>query len=147
MTILDEIKKNEATHVKVAVTDIDGILRGKYILKEKFLSAIESSFGFCNVIFGWDSSDVCYDNSNYTGWHSGYPDAEAKLDLSTYRTIPWDKGIPFFLGDFQDGKGNPLPICPRQLLKTIIGKLKNSGYSAKMGVEYEWFNFKETPQT
>jgi len=145
--ILDEVKNNEATHVKVAVTDIDGILRGKYILKEKFFSAVESSFGFCNVIFGWDSTDVCYDNSKYTGWHSGYPDAEAKLDLSTYRTIPWDKNTPFFLGDFEDGKGNPLEICPRQTLKRMIKKLHSAGYTAKMGVEYEWFNFKETPQS
>jgi len=145
--ILDEIKKSDSTHIKVAVTDIDGILRGKYILKDKFFSAIESSFGFCNVIFGWDSTDVCYDNSSYTGWHSGYPDAQAKIDLSTYRNIPWDKNTPFFLGDFEDIQGNPLAICPRQLLKKIISKLKSAGYLAKMGVEYEWFNFKETPQT
>ena len=145
--ILDEIKKSDSTHIKVAVTDIDGILRGKYILKDKFFSAIESSFGFCNVIFGWDSTDVCYDNSSYTGWHSGYPDAQAKIDLATYRNIPWDKNTPFFLGDFEDIQGNPLAICPRQLLKKIISKLKSAGYLAKMGVEYEWFNFKETPQT
>lgn len=145
--ILEEIKKSEVSHIKVAVTDMDGILRGKYILKDKFLSAAESGFGFCNVIFGWDSTDVCYDNSAYTGWHSGYPDAQARLDLNTYRKIPWDKQTPFFLADFEDGKGSPLAICPRQLLKKMTSKLTSLGYSAKMGVEYEWFNFKETPQS
>jgi glutamine synthetase len=34
------------------VADIDGILRGKYIHKDKFESAIESGFGFCDVVFG-----------------------------------------------------------------------------------------------
>ncbi len=145
--IIHEIKNSPASHVKVAVTDMDGILRGKYILKDKFFSAAESNFGFCNVIFGWDSTDVCYDNSNYTGWHSGYPDAQAKIDLNTYRKIPWDNNTPFFLGDFEDGQGNPLAICPRQLLKKTITKLLAAGYTAKMGVEYEWFNFKETPQS
>jgi glutamine synthetase len=43
--------------VKVAVSDTDGVLRGKYLHKEKFLSAVESGFGFCNVVFGWDSND------------------------------------------------------------------------------------------
>ena len=145
--VLEEIKRTESSHIKVAVTDIDGVLRGKYLLKDKFLTAAEGNFGFCNVIFGWDSGDVCYDNSQYTGWHSGYPDAQAKIDLNTYRKIPWDKNTPFFLADFQDGQGNALAICPRQLLKKMISKLKAAGYAAKMGVEYEWFNFRETPQS
>lgn len=36
--------------------DIDGVLRGKIMSKDKFLSAAKSDgFGFCSVIFGWDS--------------------------------------------------------------------------------------------
>ncbi len=35
---------------------------------------------FCNVVFGWDAADVCYDNARYTGWHTGYPDALVRLD-------------------------------------------------------------------
>ena len=41
------------------------------------------------------------DNVAYTGWHSGYPDALVKLDLSTYRRVPWDHNVPFFLGEFE----------------------------------------------
>ena len=133
--------------VKVAVTDIDGVLRGKYIHIDKFISASEKGFGFCNVIFGWDSSDQCYMNSKYTGWHTGYPDAEARIDLKTLRFIPWDDKTPFFLADFQNAKGEPLEICPRQILKKVIGLMQSMGFSAKVGVEFEWFNFKETPES
>ena len=92
--------------MKLAIVDLDGILRGKYVHKDKFLSAVESGFGFCNVVFGWDSADVCYDNTRYTGWHTGYPDAIARIDLSTYREVPWDNKVPFFLADFEaDGGG------------------------------------------
>ncbi len=45
--------------VKVAVTDMDGVLRGKYLHKDKFLAAVEKGFGFCNVVFGWGTSDAC----------------------------------------------------------------------------------------
>lgn len=49
------------TYVKVAGIDVDGILRGKIISKEKFLSAVTSGgFGFCSVIFGWDMHDKTY---------------------------------------------------------------------------------------
>ena len=81
--IIEAVRKSPGTRVKVAVSDIDGILRGKYIHKDKFVSAVEGGFGFCDVVFGWDSQDVCYDNTKITGWHKGFPDALARIDLST----------------------------------------------------------------
>ena len=143
--VLEEIHRSDSQKVKVAITDVDGILRGKYIHKEKFLSAAQGGFGFCNVVFGWDSSDVCYDDAKYTGWHSGYPDALARIDLGTYRRVPWDDGVPFFLADFEDGAGKPLGVCPRQLLKTVVARAEKAGLVPSCGMEYEWFNFKETP--
>ena len=71
--VVDAVRKAPGTRVKVAVSDIDGILRGKYIHKDKFASAAEGGFGFCDVVFGWDSQDVCYDNTTLTGWHKGFP--------------------------------------------------------------------------
>ena len=145
--VLDELRKSGAEKVKVAVTDIDGILRGKYLHKDKFFSAADGGLGFCNVVFGWDSGDVCYDNSAYTGWHSGYPDAMAQVDLGTMRRVPWDGDIPFFLADFVDAEGAPLGVCPRQLLKGVVARAEKAGFTAKCGLEFEWFNFQETPQS
>lgn len=145
--VLQRITNAPGEKIKVAVTDIDGVLRGKYLHKQKFLSAVESGFGFCNVVFGWDSGDVCYENSKYTGWHTGYPDAIAAIDLSTYREIPWENKLPFLLGDFTTAEGQDLEICPRRLLKRVLGRAEKAGYRAKCGMEFEWFNFKETSQT
>ena len=145
--ILDYVKKHPSKKVKVALTDIDGILRGKYISVEKFLSVIESQASFCDVIFGWDANDVAYDNGKFTGWHTGYPDAPAKLDLTTFRKIPWENDIPFFLGELIDEKGNPSYVCPRQLVKKIIFDAKKEGFTPFFSQEFEWFNFAETPQS
>ena len=79
---LEAIRKSGALKVKVAVSDIDGILRGKYLHRDKFFSAVESGFGFCDVVFGWDMHDQCYDNTQLTGWHHGFPDAMVRLDLA-----------------------------------------------------------------
>jgi len=145
--VIKDLRKSEATKVKVAITDIDGVLRGKVMHIDKFISAVESGFGFCNVVFGWDVADVCLDNVAYTGWHSGYPDAKVNLDLSTYRRVPWDDNVPFFLGDFVDETDRPLPLCPRQLLKQILAQAEVAGLFPMIGVEFEWFNFRETPHT
>ena len=145
--VLGLLKEGQHKKVKLAVCDMDGILRGKSIHIDKLSSILEKGFGFCSVIFGWDSGDVCYDNSKYTGWHTGYPDAHAKLDANTLRFIPWDCGTPFFLADFIDERGKPLDICPRQLLKKTDKKLNDLGFKGKVGCEYEWFNFKESSES
>ncbi len=145
--ILDYVKNHPSGKVKVAFTDIDGILRGKYISVEKFLSVIDNQTSFCDVIFGWDANDVAYDNGKFTGWHTGYPDAPAKLDINTFRKIPWENDIPFFLGELTDAKGNPSPVCPRQLVKKVITEAKDQGFTPFFAQEFEWFNFAETPQS
>jgi len=144
--ILEEVKKSPNQKVKVAVTDIDGILRGKYLHLNKFNSIVEGGFGFCDVVFGWDCGDVGYENVNFTGWHSGFPDALASLDLQTFRKIPWDNDVSFFLADFNDEKGKALDVCPRQLLKKVKKEAEKMGCSASFGQEFEWFNFKETSE-
>jgi glutamine synthetase len=145
--VFEYVRNHPSGRVKIAVADIDGVLRGKYISSEKFLSVAQSHLGFCDVIFGWDMADVAYDNGTYTGWHSGYPDAKVQIDLNSFRKIPWENGTPFFLGEFIDAAGNPLAICPRQLLRKLIGRATNMGYSAQFSQEFEWFNFEETPQS
>jgi len=142
---LERIRASKAEKVKVAITDVDGILRGKYLHKPKFEAALDGGFGFCNVVFGWDAADVCYDNARYTGWHTGYPDALVHLDLETYREVPWDGDVPFLLGEFVDEKGAPLAVCPRQTLKRVVRRLADAGYSALASFEYEFFHFRETP--
>lgn len=145
--ILDEIYNSDHQKIKLAIVDVDGILRGKVIRKDKFLAAAESGFGFCDVVFGWDSADKAYDNTKFTGWHTGYPDAQARIDLSTFRNVPWDDDIPFFLADFRDDKGGPLHVCPRSLLKTVRAKADKMGFKAVFSQEFEWFNFQENAQT
>jgi glutamine synthetase len=148
--VIAAVRNAPGNRVKVAVSDIDGVLRGKYIHKEKFYSAAEGGFGFCDVVFGWDMMDVTYDNTTLTGWHKGFPDALAKIDLKTFRTVPWDGGVPFFLGDFvteKNGVEVPLTICPRQVLKRVLKRAEKLGVVPMCGMEYEWFNFAETPET
>jgi glutamine synthetase len=144
---LQYIKDHPSGKVKLALIDIDGILRGKYIATEKFLSVMETGSGFCDVVFGWDAGDIAYDNVDYTGWHTGYPDAPARLDLTTFRKIPWENDIPFFLGEIIDANGEPGYVCPRQLLKKVYADLEAAGYDAYFSQEFEWFNFRETPQS
>lgn len=148
---LAALQTSGAAKVKVAVADIDGVLRGKYLHIDKFMGAAEpypaGGFGFCDVVLGWDMLDVCYDNTTVTGWQHGFPDALARLDLNTARNVPWDDKVPFFLGEFVLADGSPHPLCPRQTLKKVLKRAEKMGFQVMTGMEFEWFNFLETPQT
>ncbi|HEY0824902.1 MAG TPA: glutamine synthetase, partial [Ramlibacter sp.] len=144
---LEKLRKTNATKVKVAVSDIDGILRGKYLHVDKFMGAADGGFGFCDVVLGWDAHDVTYDNTSVTGWQHGFPDALAQLDLGTARNVPWDGNVPFFLGEFVNADRTPHPLCPRQTLKRVLARAEKLGFQVMTGMEFEWFNFRETPHT
>ncbi|HEX9511000.1 MAG TPA: glutamine synthetase [Puia sp.] len=147
--LLTHLAAQQTEKVKLAITDIDGVLRGKVISFEKFRSVAEKGFGFCDVVFGWDAGDQAYDNATFTGWHTGYPDAAAVVDPQTFRQVPWENGIPFFLADFResgagtggDAVSNGLPVCPRGLLKRLRQQCLEEGYQAIFSQEFEWFNF------
>jgi glutamine synthetase len=144
---LAALRKAGVSKVKVACSDIDGVLRGKYLHMDKFEGATGDGFGFCDVVFGWDVCDRPYDNATVTGWQHGFPDALARIDLDTHRKVPWDGGIDFFLGEFINADGTPYAVCPRQTLKRVLARADKLGFQVMTGMEFEWFNFLETPQS
>jgi glutamine synthetase len=139
--IVDERKIDR---IKVGVFDIDGILRGKYMSKEKFLSALEGGFGFCDVVLGWDSNDQLYDNVKYTGWHTAYPDAPVRILPDTCREIPWEPNTLFFLGEFDAAAES---VCPRALLRRVLARAEAMGFKVQAAAEFEFFLFEETPHS
>ena len=136
--------QRDIEHVKIAVADTDGILRGKYLSREKFLSALDKNLGFCDVILGWDSNDQLYDNTRFTGWHTAYPDATVRILPETRRDIPFEPKTALFLGEFV---GAAESVCPRGTLRRVLERAASMGYAASAAAEFEFFVFEETPQS
>src|SRR3954464_9627059 len=128
---LPELLKDDLA-VKVAGIDVDGILRGKLMAKKKFLSIAKEGFGFCSVIFGWDMHDQTYFKElSISNKENGYRDLIAVPDLSSFRRIPWENDVPFFLVSFLDpDTSSSLSACPRSLLQRTVDKLAQNGYGA-----------------
>jgi glutamine synthetase len=138
------VEERGITHIKVGFFDADGVLRGKYISKVKFHSALESGLGFCDVVLGWDSNDQLYDNVTFTGWHTAYPDAPVRILPETCRALPFEESTLFFLCEFA---GRAEPLCPRGLLRRVLRKALEMGFAASAAFEYEFFLFDETPES
>lgn len=143
------VRASGLTHFKIGLSDIDGIMRGKYMRKDKFISALESGMAFCDVVMGWDSNDAMYDNVQFTGWHTAYPDAQVRIDPRSCRRLPLEQGINgedmlFFIAEL-DGKA--ASVCPRRLLHRVLDRARDMGFDALSALEYEFFMFNETPKS
>src|SRR5438105_2163398 len=124
--------------IKVGVFDIDGILRGKYMSRDKFFSALDGGFGFCDVVLGWDSNDQLYDNTRFTGWHTAYPDAPVRVVPESCREAVGEDGTLFFLAEFAPPAD---AICPRGVLRRIVEKAHAMGFEPYSALEDEFFLF------
>ena len=137
------VEERGLQHVKVGVFDNDGILRGKYLDRDKFFAALDKGVGFCDVVLGWDSNDQQYDNVTFTGWHTAFPDAQVRLLPETCRALPLEEGgMLLFLGEFA---GHAEEVCPRATLRRVLERAEAMGYAAAASAEYEFFMFRETP--
>ncbi|MBL4639927.1 MAG: glutamine synthetase [Kordiimonadaceae bacterium] len=130
--------------VKVGITDLDGVLRGKYMSGKKFKSALKGGASFCDVVLGWDREDTVIDGLELTGWHTGFPDAPIELASETFRSLPLENDTPFCLGTFA---GKYKEFCPRSILQSVCQKAELAGFSAYTGMEYEFTLLRETPHS
>ena len=138
------VRERGLDYVKVGVFDIDGVLRGKYMARDKFFGALDKGFGFCDVVLGWDSNDQLYDFSSLTGWNTGFPDAQVKILPESCREIPFEDGMLLFLAEFT---GEAEAYCPRGLLRRITERARKLGFAATAACEFEFFVFDETPHS
>ncbi|WP_428268045.1 glutamine synthetase family protein [Haliangium sp.] len=146
--LITELDDQGCRRIKLGITDIDGVMRGKYLSIDKFRSLAASSAGFCDCIFGWDANDQLYDNAEFSGWHKGFPDAPFRLDLDTIRALPYEDGTPFFLAELVPPEGEAYhPVCPRNLLRRVVDQAAELGFAATLGYEYEFFLFEESPHS
>ncbi len=133
-------------HIKIGFTDVDGVLRGKYLSMAKAEGIAAGVGGFCDCVFGWDINDQLYDNASVTGWHTGFPDAAYRILPETERWLA-EENAPFYLAEFVDGAAAPHAVCPRSRLASVIARCESLGYRAQLGYEYEFFVFAETPHS
>ncbi|PKG56173.1 glutamine synthetase family protein [Shewanella sp. GutDb-MelDb] len=138
------IEERGLAHIKVGLFDNDGVMRGKYMSKSKFIASLEKGFAFCDVVLGWDVKDQLYDNAKYTGWHTGYPDAPVRILPHTCRDVIGEEGMLLFIAEFA---GEAEAVCPRGTLRRVIEKAESMGFNPFAALEYEFFLFNETPKS
>ena len=84
---------------------------------------------------------------SYTGWHTAFPTRWRGSTSTPHRSVPWDGDVPFFLGDFVDADGSAARRLPAPAAEARAGARREARLRGDVRLEFEWFNFRETPQT
>lgn len=128
------------TEIEVAWSDPFGHAQGKRIPAAGFLDrARGSGFAFCEASLGWNADATVIDGLRLTNWDSGYPDVYAVPDLSTFRVLPWRPGTGHVISDIVTHDRSPSQLDPRAVLRRVLAQLAELGYTAKVGVELEFY--------
>ena len=136
----ERIAAGEVTEIEVAWSDQFGHALGKRIPAKLFASRAQSGgFGFCDGVLAWNSEATVIETLQSTNWETGYPDVFARPDLATLTDLPWRPGVAHVLSDITDHHGHPSPLDPRGVLRRVLAALADRGYTAKIGVEFEFY--------
>lgn len=134
------IQDGSITEVEVGWSDPLGHAQGKRIPAAGFLDrARGSGFAFCEASLGWNTDATVIDGLRLTNWDGGYPDVHAVPDLSTFRPVPWRPGTGHVLSDIVTHDRSPSQLDPRAVLRRVLAQLAELGYTAKVGVELEFY--------
>ncbi|MCP1471642.1 glutamine synthetase [Sphingobium sp. OAS761] len=130
----------------VAVVDTNGLLRGQKVCGYDLPAILEGGMGMSPAQLALDPTDVFLHLPGVTDDTSDYHDSRLNVDRTSRVTVPFeapqDSGLYFaeFTGDAQ-------ALCPRSVLRRIVGQAERAGYAATLGIELEFTLFDETART
>jgi glutamine synthetase len=138
--LLRRLTEGSITEIEVAWSDPFGHAQGKRIPAAQFLTrARGTGFAFCEASLGWNTDGTVIDSLSQTNWAGGYPDVFAVPDFSTFTPVPWRAGVGHVISDIVTHHRVPSLLDPRAVLRRVLARLESLGYTAKIGVEYEFY--------
>jgi glutamine synthetase len=140
------IEERGARHVQVALADITGQLRGKYLAVGKFLKALDEGLPLTHNAAASDFTDQVHAIDGLTAGDVSFGDGHVRVVPETCRTVPWEQSDRdlFFLLEYDD---RGAAFDPRAILGRVLARARSLGYTVHHSCELEFRLFRETPQS
>ena len=131
--VLKKAHENNIKFIRFWFTDVLGFLKSFAITVEELEGALNEGMGF--------------DGSSIEGYSRiEESDVIAMPDPSTFQLLPWspkENGVARMFCDIQNPDGSHFEGDPRWVLKRILKKIKDMGYTYYVGPELEFFYFRK----
>ena len=137
--VFNVVKETEVSFIQFWFTDVLGILKSFAVTPSELEEGVTEGMGF--------------DGSSIEGFaRIEESDMIAKPDPTTFQFLPWrpgDKPVARMFCDILQPDGTPYEGDPRYVLKRVLKKAADKGYTYYVGPELEYFYFEsnEAPKT
>ena len=138
---IDDVKKivndKKISFIQFWFTDVLGYLKSFAITPSELEEGLTEGMGF-------DGSSI----EGFARIHES--DMIAKPDPSTFEMVPWrndDRPVGRMFCDILNPDGTPYEGDPRYVLKRLLKKIAEKGYTFYVGPELEYFYFKNSKST
>ncbi|MBZ0218026.1 MAG: glutamine synthetase family protein [Fimbriimonadaceae bacterium] len=138
------VEDHDLNVVRLSFADQHGILRGKTLLANAYPGAMESGVTMTTTLLAKDTSHHTvypvftsgggFDMEEMTGGG----DFVMVPDPFTFKILPWSRATGWMLCDLYFPNGDPVPFSTRQICRTSVQNLADTGYSLKTGLEVEF---------
>ena len=135
--VFQTVKDRQISFIQIWFTDILGVLKSFSIRPSELEEAMTEGMGF--------------DGSSIEGFSRiEESDMIAKPDPTTFQILPWrpdDQPVARMFCDILQPDGTPYPGDPRYVLKRMLAKAAEKGYTYYTGPELEFFYFADNEDT
>ncbi len=142
--LADLLAANEISSVRLQATNHDGLVLGKYLSTPKFVSIAERGTMLADTTFGVDFGGDVALGWDWGSWRGEVADIRAVPDVATLTRDPALPQLGSVICDFARLDGEPLPACPRGMLKRAIAGLAGHGLEAMVAPEIEFSVFEQS---
>jgi glutamine synthetase len=135
--VFRQVKEKNVSFIQFWFTDVLGMLKSFAVTPSELESGLNEGMGF--------------DGSSIEGFaRIEESDMIAMPDPATFQLVPWRSGerpVARMFCDVLNPDGSPYKGDPRYVLKRMLNKIEDKGYTFYLGPELEYFYFKNSEGT
>jgi glutamine synthetase len=129
-----ELEKQGVRYCIASFTDINGVMKAKFVPIERFAHLMEGS----------ELYNVCAMEGLNVGRDANDFESCTIPDLDSLVVLPWKPDTAWLAADIQY-QGKPDVLCARQVLKRVAARAREMGFGLNFGIETELYVLRERP--
>lgn len=142
--VLKRIQAENIRNVRLVLTDLYGVPRGKVVTAQRIERALTEGHPFAIPLFASNLWQRHAPGEHVYSHDIGYRNGILRADPLTYAPLPWTPGTAHLLTDMYDADGQ-LVQTPRAVLRRVLDDARGLGLQPVFGHELEFYVFRPDP--
>jgi glutamine synthetase len=139
--ILKRIQAEDIGNVRLILTDLYGVARGKLIAAQRMERALAHGHPFAIPLFASNLWQRHAPGEHAYSTDIGYRNGVLRLDPLTFTPLPWTPGTAHVITDLYDDAG-AIVATPRAVLRRVLDDAETLGLRPVFGNELEFYVFR-----